>query len=622
MTVKSAESRLSAGRYFFAAAVAVLLLAAATRIINAGGWPVWTDEGASLYLSGDPRISEIFDRLTENHHPPLYFAALGRWRLIVGQERIALRLLTILSGVLATAVVYRLGADEFNKPAALYAALIFALADITIHYAQQIRHYGWLVLAVALTSLLFLRCLRKPSRSNLIAYALSIAFMLYTHYLGVVFLGLQGLFGLILWRASIQKKLRLIGAWALALILYTPWLIALQQILQLLSEGGLASRPNIEPTTLATLAGFIDLLADGQSALIVGVFGLAVWQIVRQRDRSTAWLARLYLVMMGGGLFIIMAAANIWLPMLTPRTLVFLMPGIALVAGYGFTLLPVIPRRVLIVALVILALSSTRVIQPRLASDFAAQTLAAMYSPGDLIVLETGSDDNAFEYELELALDDPNVEIIRTLRWVRTRGGVLPVIDEIDYELRQVQRVWVVQWFQPSQIMPALDAGEFGYRRALQRELSVGAEYLGLFDDQPITLALYSRIDGDEPRNFGDLLTLHSAILPESASPAEPLHIDLWWSAREALPLDYSVGVFLLDESGVTRAEQNAPPSDRPTTQWTPGDLMFDRHTLTIPPDLPPGTYPIVVNAYWYGDAIPLEVDGEPLAIVGTVTVE
>ena len=85
--------------------------------------------------------------------------------------------------------------------------------------------------------------------------------------------------------------------------------------------------------------------------------------------------------------------------------------------------------------------------------------------------------------------------------------------------------------------------------------------------------------------------------------------------------LDYSTGVFLLDGEGRVVAEHNGPPGDAPTTAWAVGDMVYDRHTLALPGDLPPGTYRVMVNAYWYGDLEPLRVNGEAAAVVGQVTV-
>jgi len=84
-------------------------------------------------------------------------------------------------GMLAVAVVYRLTRDWFGHTAAFYASLLFAVSDLVVQYSQQVRHYGWLTLAVALMSLLFLRALRKPTWLRWLLYALSVSFMMYTH---------------------------------------------------------------------------------------------------------------------------------------------------------------------------------------------------------------------------------------------------------------------------------------------------------------------------------------------------------------------------------------------------------------------------------------------------------
>ncbi len=609
----------------WAAIAAVLLLAAAMRISNAGHWPIWTDEGASLYIAGDGNVADIMDRLQDNHHPPLYFAALGAWEHIVGESRIALRMLTILGGMLAVAVVYRLTRDWFGHTAALYAALLFAVSDLVVQYSQQIRHYGWLTLAVALMSLLFLRALRRPTLLRWLLYALSVSFMMYTHYLGLMVLAVQGLVGLFIWRGSLRVKARMIGAWLLAGVLYLPWLIALRQILKLLSENGLASRPLVEPTSLDTLARIVSVLADGQPALVFGVFLLALWQFRRLRTSTLPDVARIYLLLAGAGLFAGMFVMNIWIKVLTPRTLVFLTPAFLAVVGYGLTLLPANARRALVAVAVAYTVATVDVIQPRLNYDGAAGVVAQGYLPGDLVVLETGYDDNAFEYEVQRALYDPVPDVIRTLPWVGSRGGVQPVLPQLQRPLREHRRVWIIQWFQPSQAMPFLDEGGDGYHLISKTSVPVGPQYKDLFGEKynVITVALYERPQLDSPaRDFGDLLALRDSLLPGWVAPGQMLHVDLWWSALKPLPLDYSVGVFLLDGSGAVIVEHNGPPSTVPTTQWMPGEPMFDRHDLAVPAGLVPGRYRVVVNAYWYGDANnPLAVNGDIVSDLGTIQI-
>ncbi len=50
--------------------------------------------------------------------------------------------------------------------------------------------------------------------------------------------------------------------------------------------------------------------------------------------------------------------------------------------------------------------------------------------------------------------------------------------------------------------------------------------------------------------------------------------------------------------------------------------MYFDRHTLTIPADLPAGRYSLVVKVYWYGDNEALPVNGQPYATIGEIEVQ
>ena len=223
--------------------LALLLFAAALRILGIS-YPVWTDEGWSIWASSDP--TQVIGILAADRHPPLYFAALSLWRIPAGDTHLALRFLSIAAGLILVALVYRIGADVFGRPAGIFAVLLFAALPIAVYYAQEIRHYGWLALFSALSWLIFLRYLKRPTRSLWVAYVLSITAMLYTLYFAVFTLAVQGVIILtsppnplsIKWRGEADRrttgsheagvrfraKIALIGAWLSAAILYIPWL--------------------------------------------------------------------------------------------------------------------------------------------------------------------------------------------------------------------------------------------------------------------------------------------------------------------------------------------------------------------------------------------------------------
>ncbi len=609
------------------AVVAILLLAAGARLHGAASCPVWTDEGFAAWASSAPSVGEMLDRVEAwDRHPPLTYLVLYAWREVAGDSRLALRFWSILTGLLSAALVYRLGADWFGARVGRIALLLFAVLDLPVYYAQEVRHYSWLVLSACLMTLLFLHYVRHPSPGRLVAYGLSIVFMLYTLYLGLLVVAVHGVVGLFVWRGSRRDKLGLVAAWGAAALAFVPWLIVLagqfDRGYNSVNEG-IGGFPGSLATTWPALRRVMELVFGGQWALTAGAALFGLGALIRTRARSVHWAARLTLALAGIGLLAFMIAANEWFGVLSARTLVFLTPFAMLMAAYGVGTLDRRAGVILAGAFALVTLVTPQTIQPRLRSDLTAQAVAAAYSPGDLVILETGWDDNAFQYELSLALPD-GAQIVRTLPWVGNPLTAEPVIPHIADAIAASRRVWIVQWLQPSAVIPYLEGESSDFRRVRTLEIPTGDEYAREYPANPlVTAVLFERPDlAHDPIVFGDLFALRDAVLPESAAAGDALHVDLWWEATQSPALDYSVGVFLLDAGGATVADHQGPPGETPTTAWAVGDVVFDRHTLALPPDLPPGAYTVLVNVYWYGDMQPLDAGGQTLVGVGTVMVE
>ncbi len=622
----------------------ILIFAAATRIINVSSWPVWTDEGWSIWATDDARLDVVLDNLAHDRHPPLYFVALRGWRSLAGDSPLALRYLSIAAGLLTVAVTYRIGADVFGKRAGLYAALLLAVLPIAVYYSQEVRHYGWFTLFVMLSWLCFLRYLKRPQLRILLGYILSLTLAFYTLYFAVLPLAVQVIVGLF-WQfnehreggdpsTSRQPKWWLTGAWILTAILYAPWLWVIATIQLPTLTSGIGNLPGTYSATLMSIPALGELLLGTQWALLLGLSALAIGAMWRHRkDIALQWV-----IILGGiGLLIIMFGLSVKFNLLSGRTLVFLVPMLVVVCGYGASVMnnplpnpsplhgegqkPIFSIAALLIgAWVLVTLATPTIIQPRIDSDAAARTVAQDYASGDLIVLETGWDDNAFAYELRQVI--PNAEIIRTITRADIYSNDKNLLPAITPQLESHRRVWVVQWLQAPQIMSALESGTAGFKPVIRRELPVNADYRQRFGDSVIKMVLYEKPQLDvTSHQFGDLFTLRDALTPTRASAGERLPIDLWWSALKQPTLDYSVGVFVLDASGAVRADHNGSPSDKPTTQWAVDELYFDRHTLTLPTDLPAGHYSIVVKVYWYGDNQALPVDGQPYVTIGEIEV-
>lgn len=87
---------------------------------------------------------------------------------------------------------------------------------------------------------------------------------------------------------------------------------------------------------------------------------------------------------------------------------------------------------------------------------------------------------------------------------------------------------------------------------------------------------------------------------PASVSAGDTLSYTLTWRCLQSPDRDYVVFVHLLDEAGQLLVAYDRPPLDGafPTHLWQPGDTVVDQRQMSLPPDLPPGTYRVVAG--WY----------------------
>lgn len=474
--------------------VAVLLLAAALRILGASSYPVWTDEGWSAWATADP--AQVMGIVAADRHPPLYFAALSVWRQAAGDSHLALRWLEIAGGVLTVAIVYRMGADMFGRRAGVFAALFFAALPAGVYYTQEVRHYGWLALFTALSWLVLLRLMKRPSVGLWLAYVLSAAALLYTLYFGAFTLAAQSAAALLMIAGQAYRRrvrwrvwLALAGAWVVAALLYLPWIqVILTQQAGILG-GGITGAPGT--LTPAALLPILQILLSEQIAIPLAGFGLGVVFLLRR----PTW-AGVAVLVGGAGLLLALVLLSTRFDLLSARTLVFVTPLLLVVCGYGISRIDWRIGVALAGVWLVATLAVPQVIQPRLDTGTAARALAAAFQPGDAVILESGWDDNAFAYEIGQVLPD-GAEIVRTQPWTNERTGGGPVVPEIAPVLQAHARVWVVQWLQAPQVLPFLEGGGDGFQMAQMLDVSAG-EYGARFSAPTIQIRLFVRPVGTD----------------------------------------------------------------------------------------------------------------------------
>ena len=162
------------------------------------------DETASLLAAGIQRtgswsILDVWEN-TAPRHPPGWAILLSIWGRLVGWSEFAIRALSLFIGLLTLAWVYRAGRDLLAPAAGLIATLLLSASVFHLAFMTRAELYApvalwtvmciWFYLRVALYQL-------EPGRGAQAGLLLSSIGLLYSHYLGALFLPALGLFHLL-----------------------------------------------------------------------------------------------------------------------------------------------------------------------------------------------------------------------------------------------------------------------------------------------------------------------------------------------------------------------------------------------------------------------------------------
>lgn len=101
--------------------------------------------------------------------------------------------------------------------------------------------------------------------------------------------------------------------------------------------------------------------------------------------------------------------------------------------------------------------------------------------------------------------------------------------------------------------------------------------------------------------DFNRQIALTGYQLSHPLQPGSEVKLTLFWQAAAPVAVDFTVFVQLVDPANNTIITQgDSKPQDGfyPTLYWQSGETIVDRHTFSLPADLPPGAYDILVGFY------------------------
>ncbi|MEZ4861462.1 MAG: glycosyltransferase family 39 protein [Caldilineaceae bacterium] len=251
-----------------------------------------------------------------------------------------------------------------------------------------------------------------------------------------------------------------------------------------------------------------------------------------------------------------------------------------------------------------------------------SSTEATPGSPWSLTLYWSALRPLPLDYSIFIHLTDEN-GVLQAQNDSFPAGGALPTRALAVGQIAPDQHRIEIPPALPANTLLEIDIGVYDYLSG-QRLWVNGADQLRLGD-----LRINARQATDElppAINFEDKIELIDYALDRTlVAPGESLNIALTWQAQQALATDYTVFVHLLLPPDAVWAQVDEAPlqGQAATSNWQPGQIISDSHTLTIPPQAPNGIYRLEIGLYDRQTMDRLKVNLEDAGIlIGSVRVQ
>ena len=569
-------------RYWPLLFAALLAIVAASRIPRINGFALDLDEIWNIWQTfGTPQ--QII-QWTSPNETPFYFLTLGLWKSLVGFDPFAVRALSALSFLVATALLFRAVKRLHNERVALLATLVYSALACNIFLSLYARSYMLTLILWPLAWWLTVRYFDRPRWWRALALGLCLAGMYFSTVTAVPALVLIGLYTVVVYRRQIWR-------W------WLPGIVALVVVLPdtlsklaLVADHTGVTRPSYKDPLIKAVLDFFAFFTGypyGATVWWLLLIGAVALIVFRRQTGPRAWLWAALVVIIPLALYALEPRLGYYIE---KRYAWWYMFPLALLIALGLACLP---RRVQLLGatgMVALMFIPFRVNNySYLTSPLAAnlEWLSEQARWDDVIVRDPHIHcDAPEEWDYYLRLYFPN--------------GLHFVTNPTGYS-----RVWYATSVNEED--PALYARVKDGRLA-EQFVGPPACFFRLFQGPPDAQGIL----------FENQMRFHGAdVLEDDGRPHTPtvlregqqIHVRLWWSVDAPTTLDYSVGLYLLEEGKPLIAESNGAPQliypDRApaeTSRWLPGQFYIEERVLTLPPRLPTADIPLYMAVYFYKD--------------------
>jgi uncharacterized membrane protein len=287
----------------------------------------WYDEVASIDFTRD--LIGTLQRFPDQM--PAYFILLAGWLSLVGESEVAGRWLSLLFGLLALAITFRLARRHASLRVAILSLIVLGTSAIFVRYYREMRTYTFLACFASASMWFYLEWFHYERRRDAIAYVLITGVMAYTHFFAGLVVAAQGLYTLLnmgsrrIWPLQRHHLITIVLHATIGLLLL-PYLGVYFAGLNWVTTGGKHPAALTTPQAIDSLSR---ALTNGSLALFIVLAILAL--ATRHRPLlviSLMWMAIPVVAVLFVHAFVVRVFVN-------PRYLLFVWPPMAVLLALG-----------------------------------------------------------------------------------------------------------------------------------------------------------------------------------------------------------------------------------------------------------------------------------------------
>lgn len=185
----------------------ILSIAAFLRIYHLDFQSLWMDEIYTMNVSSPSLTFSQFhnEMILREGFPYLYFLLLKTMYFFFGYTSFTARFLSVIAGVLAVFLIYKIAKKLVDYQTGLIAALLLAINEYQIYISQDARPYTLYLAAIIFSYYRLIFFIEKKDSKNTIYYALSVGILLNINFFSLINLLSQAV--LIILYFSINKEI-------------------------------------------------------------------------------------------------------------------------------------------------------------------------------------------------------------------------------------------------------------------------------------------------------------------------------------------------------------------------------------------------------------------------------